>query len=591
LRVVAERRRLDPARRQRWGKVRQLVAPHRGRVALLASTSFLGGVVEAGFLVVVTRTALAIADSEESFGLFAGRTATVASAVVIAAVLLVLRLVLALVTVRVATGLVTQVLTDVRSELAEAYLRTSWSIQHGEPPARLQELLASFAGSAMGVVTSFSAALSAALSLTALLIVSVAINPIATLVVIAALAVLGSVLGPVRTRIRTRARAAAQVQMRFATEVAELGGLTMEMQTVGVRDEFADRVAQLIDQDAKARRRSMLMQGALSPIYTFLAYGAIVGGLAVSAALDAGELGGAAAVMLVMLRALSYAQQVQTASGSLVAALPYLDILDESIRRYGAEQAPGGEVVLSELGALEARDVSFSYEPGRVVLHGLSFRIERGEIVGIIGPSGSGKSTLVQLLLGLRQPDRGVIEVGGTDLREVERKRWTQQTAFVAQDAQLVSGTIADNVAFFRSRIDAEHINRAIQQAHLDEDLATMRDGSGSTVGDRGKALSGGQRQRVSIARALAGEPQLLIMDEPTSALDVRSESLIRQTLSELRGQVTVIIIAHRLSTLDICDRIMVIQGGRLRAMDSAASLARDNAFYRQSLELSGMRA
>jgi ABC-type multidrug transport system fused ATPase/permease subunit len=95
----------------------------------------------------------------------------------------------------------------------------------------------------------------------------------------------------------------------------------------------------------------------------------------------------------------------------------------------------------------------------------------------------------------------------------------------------------------------------------------------------------------VSIARALAGEPQLLIMDEPTSALDVRSESLIRQTLSELRGQVTVIIIAHRLSTLDICDRIMVIQGGRLRAMDSAASLARDNAFYRQSLELSGMRA
>ena len=524
---------------------------------------------------VITRTALAIADGRDSFGLLAGREASIGGAVVIAAVALVLRLVLALITVRLSTGLITQVLTDVRSELAEAYLRTSWSIQHAEPPARLQELLASFAGSAMGVVTSFASSLSAALNLAALLIVSLTINPIATVIVVVVLGLLGSVLGPLRTRIRSRARAAAEVQMGFATEVAELGSLSMEMQTVGVHDEFADRLARLIDQDANARRHALTVQGALAPLYTFLAFGAIVGGLAVSAALDTGELGGAAAVMLVMLRALSYGQQLQTASGSLVGALPYLDALDETVHRYGEQRAPGGDVVLDGLGALEAVDVSFGYQPGRQVLYGLTFRIEPGEIVGIIGPSGSGKSTLVQLLLGLREPDSGRIEIGGTDLRQVERTSWTQQTAFVAQDAQLVSGTLAENVAFFRARIDPARIERAIDQAHLREDLASIPAGAELPVGDRGSRLSGGQRQRVSIARALAGEPRLLIMDEPTSALDVRSESLIRTAIGELRGRVTVVIIAHRLSTLDICDRIMVVQDGHLRAMDSKASLAR----------------
>ena len=140
-----------------------------------------------------------------------------------------------------------------------------------------------------------------------------------------------------------------------------------------------------------------------------------------------------------------------------------------------------------------------------------------------------------------------------------------------------------------RDRIDAARLNVAIRQAHLSEDVAEMALGADTHVGDRGSRLSGGQRQRLSIARALAGEPELLIMDEPTSALDVRSEGLIRQTIAELRGRVTVVIIAHRLSTLDVCDRIMVVQDGRLRAMDSAAALARDNDFYRQSLELSGI--
>src|SRR5204862_6844617 len=126
------------------------------------------------------------------------------------------------------------------------------------------------------------------------------------------------------------------------------------------------------------------------------------------------------------------------------------------------------------------------------------------------------------------------IDVGGIDLREIDRRSWTVLTAFVAQEAILVSGTVAENITFFLDGIDDARIARAAPQAHIVDEIAAMPLGFATQVGTRGGDVSGGQRQRLSIARALAGDPQLLIMDEPTSALDVRSEALIRQTIAEL---------------------------------------------------------
>ena len=148
---------------------------------------------------------------------------------------------------------------------------------------------------------------------------------------------------------------------------------------------------------------------------------------------------------------------------------------------------------------------------------------------------------------------------------------------------------MADNIAFFRDDIDRDSIERAARQAHIFDEIVAMPDGFASEVGERGGSLSGGQRQRISIARALAGDPELLVMDEPTSALDVRSESLIRRTIAELEGRVTVIIIAHRLSTLDVCDRIMVLHDGVLKRWTPPASLAANDRFYQESLQLSGL--
>lgn len=331
------------------------------------------------------------------------------------------------------------------------------------------------------------------------------------------------------------------------------------------------------------------MSGSLPHLYTTLAFGAVVLGLIVAASVGVRELSAIGAVMLLMLRSLSYGQQLQSASGGLASSIPFLEQLDATVAHYRATAATRGSRVLHSIGDIAADDVGFAYSPDLPVLRDVSFRIARGEIVGVIGPSGAGKSTLVQLLLGLREPTSGSITVGEVSLTEIDRNWWTHAVSFVPQDPHLFTGTVAENIRFFRDGITDDQVVRAAQMANVAADIEALPNGYATHLGERGVQLSGGQRQRLSIARALVGDPHLLVLDEPTSALDVHSESLIRRTVADLRGRVTVIVIAHRMSTLDMCDRLMVIEGGRLMAFDPPERLRSNSEFYRQALVMSGI--
>ncbi|MGH9270817.1 MAG: ATP-binding cassette domain-containing protein, partial [Ilumatobacteraceae bacterium] len=256
-------------------------------------------------------------------------------------------------------------------------------------------------------------------------------------------------------------------------------------------------------------------------------------------------------------------------------------------RRYIEHVTRSGSRVLGVVEALRLGDVSFEYEPGRPVLTDVSFAVRRGETIGIVGPSGSGKSTLVQLLLGLRLPTAGTYVVNGQPMEEYSSDSWFAQFALVPQDNQLLRASVADNIRFWRTHIEHPEVERAARRAHLHDEITLLPKGYATPLGGGSMDLSGGQRQRLGLARALAGEPSVIVLDEPTSALDLRSESLVRQTLDELSGRTTVFIVAHRMTTLRRCDRIIVIEHGRIDDFDTPSALVQSNPFFREASELS----
>jgi ABC-type multidrug transport system fused ATPase/permease subunit len=569
--------------------LRNLVSKYRGRVSLLAAVSFVGALLEALFLVVITGIAMALVAGRPSVGPVLGRSASVSSALLLGALVLAVRLVLNLVGVWASARLTADVTRDQRHVLSSAYLRASWAVQQAEPAGRLQELLTSFVQRVHQTIYTLAQAITALLSLLAFLSTGLVIDAVSTVAVLIALALVGAVLTPLRNRIRRRSELSARAGLGFANAVSELGALGLEMQTFGVQGRFARRIDDLTSQTTETQRKVQTLTGSLAPVYMTLAYAAVLAGVAVLTVVGSEDLAVIGAIMLLMLRSLSYGQQLAAATGVLAANTPFLRGIRDTVERYRSSPASAGQVIPEQVTPIDASNVGFAYTAERPALSDATFRIAGGEVVGVIGPSGAGKSTLAQLLLGLRNPTAGSLLVGGVDLREVDRAWWSARVAFVAQDALLFTGTVAENIRFFRDGIDDLTLRRAASQANVLSDVEALPHGFDTHLGERGSQLSGGQRQRLSIARALVGSPSLLVLDEPTSALDGRSEALIRDTLATLKGQVTVVIIAHRMSTLDICDRIMVIEAGHLTAFDTPTALHQDSDFYQNAMAVAGI--
>jgi ATP-binding cassette subfamily B protein RaxB len=214
-------------------------------------------------------------------------------------------------------------------------------------------------------------------------------------------------------------------------------------------------------------------------------------------------------------------------------------------------------------GAIDLDQISFRYGPGEpVVLEDVSLKVEQGEFIAIAGPSGSGKSTLLKIILGLLPPTGGELRVDGVPLDQFGRVHWREGLGVVAQDDQLLSGTLAENIAFFDPEIDMQRVLACAQAARIHEDIERMPMNYYSFVGDMGMALSGGQRQRVLLARALYHRPRVLVLDEGTANLDIDLEQQIADVVAGL--DITRIVVAHRPELLRRADRVFVVNCGQL---------------------------
>jgi ATP-binding cassette subfamily B protein len=225
-------------------------------------------------------------------------------------------------------------------------------------------------------------------------------------------------------------------------------------------------------------------------------------------------------------------------------------------------------------GAIELRDVTFSYNGRNPVLSEVSFAVEPGERVGVKGPTGAGKTTLASLLMRFYDPDRGRILLDGVDLRDLRVADVRRQLALVLQEPVLFSASVAENIGYARPGARRPEIERAAEAAEADAFIRGLPDGYETLVGERGMRLSGGQRQRISLARAFLKDAPVLVLDEPTSAVDQETEAAIMATMERLMAGRTSLLITHRLATLEKCDRLLEVDGGRVREAAAAGEEA-----------------
>jgi len=254
------------------------------------------------------------------------------------------------------------------------------------------------------------------------------------------------------------------------------------------------------------------------------------------------------------------------------------EILDQPAERAGERAFE----IQTEAAAIAFEDVSFGYDDENKILDGLSFRVPRGETAALVGPSGSGKSTVIRLLCGFYEPQEGQIRIYGNDLSQCSPADARAQVSLVAQDTYLYPTTIAENIAYGRSGATRDEIVAAAKMANAHGFVLEQPKGYDTEVGERGGKLSGGERQRIALARAILKDAPTLLLDEPTSALDTQSETLVQEALDRLMEGRSVLVVAHRLSTIRDADRVLVLDGGTIVESGTHEQLMQGDTLYKR---------
>ena len=584
---MAKTRSTQPSLRTSMGQARALLGGRLTSVAALVVASVLSGFSEATVLAIIAQAAGALVDGAKSVHADIGSvhlSETVGGLLAIAFGLAVVRLVLQIPLSTIPARMSAGVQARLQRDLFGAYTRASWTEQSRDREGQLQELVTNQALQASYVTASATQLVTSGLTLLVLMLSALLLNVVAAVVVVGATVLMFGLLRPLnhfltrwsrglprsdelgKQRWTGRSPCGRDTRLWSSRRPASQHG-RLHWLGSGVLIPHADAWATQPRRLPKLylpSRRGWTCRAERVPRRPR--------GVAGRSRVVAGTGGG-------------YGLAVQGAYQGLRQSMPFVERVQEAARRYAGSVPVTGDRRLREVRTLTFDNVGFAYTPGRPVLSDISFEVTGGEAIGVVGPSGAGKSTLVQLLLQLRTADRGRYLVNGVAAELFALDDWHARVSYVPQEPRLLHASVADNIRYFRD-LDDGAVEEAARLARIDADILSWASGYETIIGPRADAVSGGQQQRICIARALATQPQVLVLDEPTSALDPRSERLLQESLLALRQTITLFVIAHRMSTLSMCDRVMVIVDGKLEAFDTATHLTQQSSYYRTALAI-----
>jgi ABC-type multidrug transport system fused ATPase/permease subunit len=488
---------------------------------------------------------------------------------------------------------------QIGERMFRSYIHSTWEERSKRSVAEITRIAdAGIANTVMGFLLPLAKVPSLVLTFGLILLVLVVADPVTALVALVYLALVAFVVNKVVTK---RALLAGQVNLNYSYRVAilmtEMVDALKELSLRGKLDQVADVVTRNRRVAVKARANISFL--GIIPLYAFEA--ALVGGfilVGIAGFITGGANGALASVALFAATGFRLIPAINGLQSSVVqgnASSPAArDVIDDLNRLSNIEKDDYQKKDVSTLPAHPQKivldKVTFTYHSStNQVLRGLDLDIPLGSSLGIVGPSGAGKSTLIDLLLGLSIPTTGTIAIDGIPLPDIIHS-WRSQVGYVPQRVALFDGSIAQNVALtWDEDFDREKVIEALERAQLGT-LVDSRDGGiDAKIGERGYSLSGGQQQRLGIARALYSDPLVLVLDEATSSLDTKTEDDVTQAIRSLRGEVTLISVAHRLSTIKDYDQICYLEDGRIVGSGSFTTLAQQLPAFGEQVALAGL--
>lgn len=460
---------------------------------------------------------------------------------------------------------------DLSNRLYNIYLRQPYTFHLQRNSATLIQNISGEVSYFAGVITSSMMIFTELLVLIGIAILLFVVEPLGALIVVSVLGIVGFSFNRITRSYITKWGIARQYHSASLAQQLHQGlGGVKDVILLGRQSDFLFQYNLHVQKNTRISRFEFTLQNLPRLIFEFL----VVCGLAIlifamiqqkkSMVIIISTLGLFAAASFRLMPSIS---RILSALQTFRYSLPAVHTLHREFNlEHIAEQNYIPNAKKDFAGDLTLKAITFYYpEARRAALEDINLTIQKGDFVGIIGSSGSGKSTLVDVILGLLKPHSGTLLIDSRDLHQ-ELREWQNQIGYVPQSIYLTDDTLRRNVAFGlpNEKIDDSAVQKAIQSAQLNEFISTLPNGLDTIVGERGVRLSGGQRQRIGIARALYHDPNVLVLDEATSALDDVTEHGVMQAVASLHGKKTIIIVAHRLSTIKSCDRLYKLDNGKI---------------------------